>query len=70
MEKALLQMFLEEGLSLDAIAEKVGRAPSTISYWLNRHGLVANGAARFGTKEALQKTRSRAWPPKASPSPS
>lgn len=53
MERALLQAFLEEGLSLDAIAEEVGRAPSTISYWLSRHGLVANGAARFGTKEAL-----------------
>ncbi len=53
MERALLQGFLDEGLSLDAIAEEVGRAPSTISYWLNRHGLLASGAVRFGTKPAL-----------------
>jgi len=53
MERAVLEGFLEEGLSLHAISEEVGRAPSTISYWLNRHGLEANGAARFGTKEAL-----------------
>ena len=55
MEREALMALLEEGLSLDGIAARVGRAPSTISYWLAKHSLAANGAARFAPKGALSR---------------
>ncbi len=49
MDRSLLIELLGEGLSLEAIARRVGRSPSTVSYHLKRHGLAANGAERFGS---------------------
>ena len=53
MERTELVELLAAGLSIDAIAESVGRSPSTVSYWLKRHGLAANGAERFGRRPRL-----------------
>jgi transposase len=39
VEKALLQAFLDEGLSLEQIGKRVGKHASTVSYWLRKHGL-------------------------------
>lgn len=50
MNKNLLVWLLEDGLSLNDIAAEVQRTPSTVSYWLKRHDLQANGAARFGRR--------------------
>ena len=47
---------LGAGLSLDRIAEQVNRSPSTVSYWLKRHGLRANGSVRFGPKPVLERS--------------
>lgn len=55
MERHLLERLLSEGLSIDAIAERVARSPSTVSYWLGRHGLQANGAARYGLREPIAR---------------
>ena len=41
MDKAALQAFLEEGLSLEQIGRRVGRDPSTVGYWVKKHGLQA-----------------------------
>ena len=43
MEKELLEEFLTEGLSLEAIGKRVGKHESTVSYWLKKHGLEAAG---------------------------
>ncbi len=48
MDRELLETLLAEGLSLDKIADRVARSPSTVSYWLKRHGLAANGATKYG----------------------
>lgn len=53
MEVLVLQQLLHDGLSIDAIALREGKSPSTISYWLRKHGLMANGAARYGPKPDL-----------------
>ena len=53
MDRYRLVPLLEEGLSIDAIAAEVARSPSTVSYWLKRHGLKANGARKYGPKPAL-----------------
>ena len=43
MTKEFLEGCLAEGLSLEQIAERIGRHPSTVSYHLKRHGLVPLG---------------------------
>ncbi len=55
MERVALERLLAEGLSIDAIAERVDRSPSTVWYWLKRYGLQANGAAKYGPKTALAR---------------
>jgi transposase len=41
MEKNRLAALVGEGLSLAQIGERVGRDPSTVSYWMKRYGLEA-----------------------------
>jgi transposase len=43
MMKGELEEYLAEGLSLEQIAERIGRHPSTVSYHLKKHGLKALG---------------------------
>jgi hypothetical protein len=60
MDRAGLEQLLGQGLSLDAMAEKVGRSPSTVAYWLRRHGLRANGSERFKARPTVDVDRLRA----------
>jgi transposase-like protein len=58
MDKDWLEARLEAGESIEAIARELGRHPSTVAYWVNRHGLrsahAERHAARGGiTREAL-----------------
>ncbi|HWA53969.1 MAG TPA: helix-turn-helix domain-containing protein [Solirubrobacterales bacterium] len=55
MEKSFLEDCLTRDLSLDAIGELVGRHPSTIGYWLKKHGLEASGAARHAPKGGIDR---------------
>jgi transposase len=55
VEKSFLEDCLTKGLSLDAIGELVGRHPSTVSYWLKKHGLEADGAARHAPKGIVDR---------------
>src|SRR2546421_281572 len=41
MDHDQLARFLSEGLSLEQIGVLVGRHPSTVGYWVKKHGLVA-----------------------------
>ena len=50
-----MQGFLAEGLSLEQIGKRLGKHPSTVGYWLKRHGLEAVGAARFAPKGGLDR---------------
>jgi transposase len=43
MEKRFLEECLEQGMSLEAIGERAGKHPSTVGYWLKKHGLRARG---------------------------
>lgn len=59
MEKGFLEECLANEMSLDAIGERTGRHPSTVSYWLKKHGLEARGAERHALeteRSARQKT--------------
>ncbi len=41
MDRDSLKMLLEQGLSLEKIGRRFGRDPSTIAYWVKKHGLQA-----------------------------
>jgi hypothetical protein len=43
MTKEELEQYLSDGLSLDEIGRRIGRDPSTVSYHLKKHGLLAVG---------------------------
>lgn len=50
-----MQRCLERGMSLAEIGRKVGRDPSTVSYWLHKHGLEANGRKRHAPRGGIAR---------------
>jgi transposase len=55
MERALLEGFLEKGLSLEQIGALVGRNPSTVSYWLRKHGLEPVHKRRHAARGGIER---------------
>jgi transposase len=55
MEKRSLEECLEQGMSLEAIGERVGKHPSTVSYWLKKHGLRAGGRDAHAPKGPIDR---------------
>jgi transposase-like protein len=45
MERDWLAAQLEAGRSMESIAREVGKNPSTVAYWVEKHGLVSPHAA-------------------------
>ena len=60
MDRELLADLLAAGYSLQVIGERVGRHPSTVGYWVAKHGLEAahreTHRARGGIDEAELRT--------------
>jgi transposase-like protein len=54
MERRWLAEQMEAGRSIEAIAREVGRHPSTVAYWVNKHGLASALAARHTPKGPLE----------------
>jgi Helix-turn-helix domain len=52
MDRDLLERYLANGKSLGEIGALVGRHPSTVAYWLHKHGLVANGREAHSSRGA------------------
>jgi transposase-like protein len=59
MDKRFLEECLTQRLSLEAIGKLAGKHPSTVSYWLKKHGLVAAGHARHSPKGKVDSSRLR-----------
>lgn len=57
MDKGSLQLLLAQGLSVEQIARRFGRHPSTVSYWLHKHGLEAPNRDKHAYKGALERER-------------
>jgi transposase len=55
MDKHSLQLLLAQGLSVERIAVRFGKDPSTISYWLQKYGLTSPFAAQHAAKGALDR---------------
>src|SRR5829696_1842486 len=55
MDAAVLERYLRDGLTLEKIGELTGRDPSTVSYWLKRHGLAAVHRDRHAPKGGVDE---------------
>ena len=55
MERSTLAAQLASGLSIEAIARESGRDPSTIAYWVNKHGLVSLHADRHAARGGIPR---------------
>jgi transposase len=55
MDKHSLQLLLAQGVSVERIAVRFGKDPSTISYWLEKYGLTSPFAAKHAAKGALDR---------------
>jgi transposase len=55
MNKEQLAAWVSEGLSLEQIGRLVGRHPSTVSYWLAKYGLHAQGRAKHAPRGPIDR---------------
>jgi transposase-like protein len=55
MDKAELAAQLASGRSIEAIARDNGRDPSTVAYWVNKHGLVSIHAAKHAARGGISR---------------
>jgi transposase-like protein len=60
MEAEWLAAQLEGGRSIESIARETGRAPSTVAYWVNKHGLTSAHAPRHASRDGLTREQARA----------
>jgi len=55
MDREELARMLEEGLSLETIGVRAGKHPSTIGYWIKKHGLSAANAERHRARGGIER---------------
>jgi IS30 family transposase len=55
MDREVVKGWIAEGLSLEQRGERAGRHPSTVSYWLRKHGLRAVGAEVHAARGPLER---------------
>ncbi|MFZ0044136.1 MAG: helix-turn-helix domain-containing protein [Solirubrobacteraceae bacterium] len=57
MDKQSLELLLAQGASVESIGRRFGKHPSTISYWMAKHGLVAPNREKHTAKGGLERGR-------------
>ena len=55
MERESLARLLDDGLSLEQIGRRFGRHPSTVAYWVGKHGLRAANSARHASRGGIDE---------------
>jgi transposase len=55
MERAQLERYVSEGLSLEQMGGRLGKHPTTVAYWLKKHGLRATHSDRYAPKGGLPR---------------
>jgi transposase len=55
MDRDFLENCLAEGMSLEAIGERASKHPSTVGYWLKKHGLKAVAGPAHAPKGPIDK---------------
>jgi transposase len=57
MDKDSLTLLLAQGLSVERIGKRFGKHPSTVSYWMEKHGLVATNRDKHAAKGGIDRDR-------------
>ena len=57
MDKGSLELLLSQGLSVERIAHRFGKQPSTVSYWMEKFGLQAVNRKKHAAKGGLERER-------------
>jgi transposase len=57
VERDRLKRYIDDGLSLEEIGARVHRHPSTVGYWVRRHGLIASGRKKYAPRGGLTRDR-------------
>jgi transposase len=52
-----LELLLGQGLSVERIAKRFGKDPSTVSYWMNKYGLEAVNREKYAAKGGIERER-------------
>lgn len=55
MDRERLERYLVEGLSLERMGILENRDPSTVSYWLDKFGLIPNGREKHAAKGTVDR---------------
>lgn len=55
MDREALRVLLGQGDSVERIAARFRRHPSTVAYWIAKHGLEANGHEKHAAKGGLDR---------------
>jgi hypothetical protein len=56
MDPDWLASRLAEGRSIESIAHETGRSPSTVGYWVNKHGLSSSHAPKHAARGGIDRT--------------
>ena len=57
MDKQSLELLLAQGESIERIARRFSKDPSTVAYWVKKHGLKSRHADRHAAKGGLERER-------------
>jgi transposase len=57
LDRESLKLLLGQGLSVEKIAGRFGKHPSTVAYWMEKHGLAPAGREKHGAKGGLERAR-------------
>lgn len=57
MDRDTLAQLLEQGVSVERIGQRLGKHPSTVSYWMDRYGLVAPNREKHAAKGGIARER-------------
>jgi transposase len=55
VDRESLRVLLAQGLSVEKIAERFDRHPTTVSYWMRRHGLAAVNRDKYAAKGGIDR---------------
>lgn len=55
MDRESLRMLLAQGTSVEKIAARFGRHPSTVAYWMKKHGLEAPNRERYAARGGIDR---------------
>ena len=57
MDENSLRLLLAQGVSVEEIGRRFDRHPSTVSYWMEKFGLVAPKRAKYAAKGGIERER-------------